>query len=507
MSDEETRRTRGAYGVGGGRRLFDGAYGRADRALDRGQRHVFRVLWFFLPETSVAKQPRFQQVFASRFFSDAGQQALAYGALIAVVRGSGSAVQAALVGVAMLLPPALLGLYGGAVADALPKRVALAAIYNLQAVLCVVIPLVFGTGLTSVLFLVVAVQALAQVSNPTESAVMPLVASEEQLASATSLVSLASHAGAGFGTGILAPVLVRVFSVNVAFYVAGAMLLIAATRVFDLSPPGEVPPEHQLSWRQRPRVNARATVEWLVSQQPAVATMIVVAVLAGTANHVVQTLGPYYVSAVVGVDPADSVYVFAPSSVGLLTALLGGPKLIRWRGERTTALFAMVVTTAMLCLLGLPDVTQPLLDPINPLRLSSLFGAHMGAPLRTAGLLAVPLGFGVALTAIAVNTYINRRVPLAYQGRAFALQGVLKNGSAIVPLLTLGAAASAFGVKPVLIASPFVLLLLAASLVQLSRRFGGHAPRRTLDVVASFWQEPGPEAGGQIADVGCATGG
>jgi len=34
------------------------------------------VLWFFLPETSIAKDARFQQLLASRFFSDAGQQAL-----------------------------------------------------------------------------------------------------------------------------------------------------------------------------------------------------------------------------------------------------------------------------------------------------------------------------------------------------------------------------------------------------------------------------------------------
>ena len=111
-----------------GRRVFDGAYSRADSALDRGQQRVFRLLWFFLPETSIAKEPRFQQVVASRFLSDAGQQALAYGALIAVVRSGGSAFEAALVGVAAVLPPALFGLYGGAVADALPSRVALGVI-------------------------------------------------------------------------------------------------------------------------------------------------------------------------------------------------------------------------------------------------------------------------------------------------------------------------------------------------------------------------------------------
>src|SRR4051794_4488275 len=105
MSERKRRFGRGRRMAAGGRQLFDGAYGRADAFIDAGQRRTFRVLWFFLPETSIAKDLRFQQIFASRFFSDAGQQALTYGALIAVVRGGGSSIEAAVVGAAMLLPP------------------------------------------------------------------------------------------------------------------------------------------------------------------------------------------------------------------------------------------------------------------------------------------------------------------------------------------------------------------------------------------------------------------
>src|SRR5438105_9832536 len=84
-----------------------------------------------------------------------------------------------------------------------------------------------------------------------------------------------------------------------------------------------------------------------------VATMIVVAVLAGTTNLVIQILGPRYVQAVLHVDPADSVYVFAPTPVGLVFALAVAPPLIRWRGERTVALSGFFISTAVLLLLGL----------------------------------------------------------------------------------------------------------------------------------------------------------
>jgi MFS-type transporter involved in bile tolerance (Atg22 family) len=114
----------------------------------------------------------------------------------------------------------------------------------------------------------------------------------------------------------------------------------------------------------------------------------------------------------------------------------------------------------------------------------------LSARLRTASLLAVPLGFGVALANTAVQTYLNRRVPHAMQGRVFALKSMVKHQTAIVPLLSLGAAAEAFGTETVLVAAPFVLLAAAYALIQLSRHYGGHTPRRGLDVLASYWEEP-----------------
>ncbi len=476
-----------------GRRLFDDAYQRADRALDYGQAHVFRLLWFFLPETSIARDLRFQQVLASRFLSDAGQQAVAYGALIAVVRGGGSALDAALVGVAALAPAAVLGLYGGAVADALPKRVALAVVYNLQALLCFLLPGVIGTELIAVLLLVFAVNALGQVSGPTESSVLPVIASDAQLATAASLVNFASSAGTAFGTALLAPVLVRAFGVDTVFYVAGALLLLAASRVFDL-PAHEHEPRGPVPWR--PNVRVRSLVQWLF-RQPAIATMLVVGVLSGTANIVIQTLAPRYVQSVLRVDAADAVYVFAPSAVGLAIALAAAPSIMKLRGERVAALLGFAITCATLVLLGLVDEVRGALDPVNPLHLVNLLGFEMGQRLRTAALLALPLGFGVSLTTTSVQTYLNRRVPLSHQGRAFALQSTLKSGAAVVPLLSLGGAATAFGVEPVLIVAPFALLALAYALIQLSVRFAGLAPPSGLEVVTSFWEEPSEGEGGR----------
>ncbi|HEU0072513.1 MAG TPA: MFS transporter [Dehalococcoidia bacterium] len=474
--------------VARGRRAFDDAYRRAESFLDVGQGHAFRVLWFFLPETSVIHQVRFQAVFASRFFSDAGQQALAYGALVAVVRAGGSALDAALLGVAALLPPALFGLYGGAVADALPRRIALAVIYNAQALLCFAAPGLIGTELGGLMLLLFAVNLLGQVSGPSESAVVPLVASETQLASAASMLSLASSLGTAFGMALLAPILVRVFSVDVVIYFAGAMLLIAASRVFDLPAHASDPEDRLELERVLRKVSYRSTITWF-ARQPAVATMVFVAVLAGTAQIVVQTLAPRYVQAVLEVDAADAVYVFAPSALGLALAVIVTPLLVRRRGERMIALVGFVLVTASLCCFGLvADLTW--IDPANPLRVLTPLGLDLELRLRTAALFALPLGFGLALTSISVQTYINRRVPLASQGRAFALQSSLKNGVAIIPLVALGLAAAEFGVASVLVASPFLLLALAIALLRINRYLAGNDEPGQLMELATYWEEP-----------------
>jgi len=471
--------------MGAGQASVHRAYRRADRMLSRGEQRVFRFLWLFLPETSIARRPRFQYLLASTFFSDAGRDALRYGSLIAVVRQSDSAFPAALIGVASLIPPALFGLYGGIVSDALPKRAALAIVYALQAAICFVVPTVFGTDLQSMLFLVFAINLLGQVSGPSEQSIIPLVASEEELASANALQSLASNLGMAFGAAVFAPVLVRLFGVQAVLFIAGIFLLIATGRIVHVRTQQD---QSKFRW-QRPNVTAGAMLRWLIDQ-PAIATMIMVGVLAGVANVVLQTLAPQYVESVLGLDPANAVYVFAPSAIGLALALFAGPALIRWLGERSVALIGFFVATFVLVLLGL--VRQDIavfIDPINPLRLFTVPGVRMGAPLRTAIFLALPVGFAMSLTTTAVQTYINRRVPLAFQGRTFALQSTLKNASAIVPLLTLGAAASVFRVDTVLVASPFLLLALAFALVRLSVRFGGRAPTSHLDALQTFWEE------------------
>lgn len=470
----------GIVGAAGGRS--------ADRLLDRTQVEVFRFLWLFLPQPRIARDIRFQHLLLSRFLSEGGQQTLMFGALVSVARNGGSALDVALIGIAALLPPTVLALYGGIVADELPKRAALAGAYTGQAILCFAVATFFDTGNLWVLFFFLfAVNALGQVSSPTESAVLPLVANEEELASAASLINLAAAVGQGFATALFAPVLVKQFGVNTVLYLGGVLLLIAASRVFDL-PVGD----RAGQWRLRfppPQLRLRSAVRWLVTH-PAVGTMIVVSVLAGTVNVILVTLAPRYAQAVLHTDPANTAYVFAPGAIGVGIALLSAPWLIARAGERLVAVSALFAAAASLFLLGIIDQVGSVIDPVSPLHIVTVVGPDLNERVRTAGLLAVPLAFGVSLTATSVQTYINRRVPIPLQGRTFALQGSLRNGASIIPLLVLGVAAARFGAGTVLLFSPLLLLAVGYSMVAISFRISGLRAPSQLQVMESFWEEP-----------------
>ena len=433
---------------------------RIDEALDRGQARAFRVLWFWMPAGSVARNPQFQALLASRFLADMAQQALLFGALIATARRGGGAFEAGVLGAAFLLPGVVLGMYGGAVADQLPKRVALGGAYVGMGALTLAIPLTLGGDFLSLLLVLFLVRVLFQVSQPSEASTVPLVASTEELAGATSMLGLVSSAGELIGKALMAPLIVRAFGVNPVTFIAGLLFLLSATRVFDLRPPQRADAPSVAAEPAAPP-STPAALRWLI-ERPVVLLMLVLAGLASTVNVVLGILGPQYVREVLNVDPANALYVFAPAPAGLLAALAAAPLLIRRYGERPVGVAGFALVAVVMTALGL---VAPISATVGRLFVIGIPG--VGQKVEMAALLSIFLGFGVTLAAVATQTFVSRTVPLRMQGRAFALLGVLKDGLAILPLLALGAVASVVGVAAVITVAPAFLLALAVGLDRL----------------------------------------
>lgn len=398
---------------------------------------------------------RLRRLLGSRFLADAGVNALLYGALISVVRDSGSALEAAVVAAASLAPAALLGLWGGSLADRLPRRQALAGGYLAQACLCLLAAIVADAGFPVMVTLIFAVMSIGQVTGPTESAILPQFTDEARLPAATSLLSLVSGIGIAFGTALLAPFIVRLLDVRTLFVVSGALLVLAALPVGGWKPwqrSGDVTAPHV-------SVGALAILRWFLEER-AVGSMMMLLALASVTNVIATALGPRYVQELFDLDPAEAVYVFAPSAVGMLLALAVAPAAVTRLGSRRFAMLGFAFTAVSLLGLGLVDYVATVVDPANPARLLTNF-AHIGRYMRTAGVLAIPLGFGLGAASIAVNSYVSRQVQFEFQGRAFAMLSTLKTGLALLPLLAVGTVADSVGVQPVLVAAPFALLIIA----------------------------------------------
>jgi len=454
---------------------------------------VFRLFWAYLPDTSLLRQFRFQVILTSRFLSEVGQESVLYGALVAATT-TGSAFDAALIGAAKMVPAATLGLYAGAVADALPKRVALGLGYGVQAVLCVVLPLFFGTDLLLLILLTFSISALNQVVGPGENATIPLVASREQIATAASTISLSDAVATGIGMAAVAPVVLKLFGVEVLFYVCAGILAFASIRIFAL------PFDQDISVQQALRkvrlsdqeFSVRKTLRWLMGW-PAISTMIMAGLVVSTLGMIMETLGPTYVKDVLQTDPANAVYVFAPAGLGALLALGGAPYLIRRSSERFATAAGVLVQVVALISLAFIDELAPILAPLSPLRLLEIFGVELSDLILAASFVSLFTGFAAALSSISVQTYINRRVPMLQQGRTFGLQTVLANTVALLPMLLLGAMAALTSMETVLLWAPWVVLLMMGALLVVVNRFSD-SDAGSLSVLSSFWEEDEPVA-------------
>jgi MFS family permease len=444
----------------------------------------------FLPQTSVLRQFRFQLIVVSRFLSEIGQEGVFYGALVTVAR-DGSPFQASVMGAAKLLPGAALGLFGGVVADALPRRVALGLGYLIQAAACVVFPIFLGTGFAMLLTLVLGVSTINQVIGPSEKAVLPLVTGREDMSKAASLMSLSDSIGSGLGTAAVAPIILVAFGVQVLLFVCGAFLIFAAVRILALPVQKNVTVKEALRRLGSTELDLgfRKALSWLMGW-PAIVTIMMVGMVVSVLSNITETLGPTYVDDVLHDDPTRSVYVFAPAGAGALVALAVSPWVVGRVGERVSAAIAVLIMTLALFSMAFMEPLAAVLGGVNPLNVVRLMGLQPSDELLGAAFVSTFTGFAVSMSSVSVQTYLNRRVPVTQQGRVFGLQSVLVNAAALVPMLLLGLLAEATSIQALLFFAPWIVLAGVYGLLGLASRLAHTEKMSRHEISRSFWYEP-----------------
>lgn len=146
--------------------------------------------------------PAFRRLFFGSTVSQLGQQMTNVAVAIQVYDLTGSSFYVGLVGVFALVPLVALGLYGGAIADAVDRRtLALVASAGLWAVsVALAVQAFAGNGSVWVLYACIAVQSgFYAINNPARSAMMPRLLDKELIPAASALNMASFNLGFTFG--------------------------------------------------------------------------------------------------------------------------------------------------------------------------------------------------------------------------------------------------------------------------------------------------------------------
>lgn len=421
----------------------------------------------------VLKHPPVKVLAAARFASKMANSTLSYGVMVFLATAGASQFQVSLASSASYLAALLFGLQGGMLADSAPKRRVLYLAFIIQAGACFVIPILFGTSIGYLLFIIFLTSAFSQIVSPGLKSVVAIVATPAEVATTGALVNVVGSAGSAIGSSLLAPILIKVSSIDVLLYVTGILFLLGALRIRKL-PEAESDGAKSLSenirgmdWKPK-ALSLRYNAEWIGSH-PAVSSMVMIGIFCAALFEGFNSLIPVYVREVLDEDPANSVYIFAPAAIGYLIGAIGGPKLIHMLGERKLAIVSIFLIASGSILLGSIDAVDQFFARFSPLRLlEPIFDVQLSDAILAAGVIAIPTNLGSTAAGQAVQVYINKHVPVYRQGGMFGLQSVQQNAFNLASVFLLGVLATFVGPQYIFVLAPFVVGVLVLSLVRYS---------------------------------------
>lgn len=385
----------------------------------------------------------------ARFVGQVALNAVLYALLITVVEESSSSFASALFVAAFLVPSILLGVPGGALADALPHRLVLTASLLLRAGLSVAF-LLWSDDLALLLLFVVALATVGQAYAPAEAATIPEVASSDAVARANAWSNFVLVGAQALGGVALAPLLLKLFDAR-AVFAFGAMLFIVAAagmvRVHALDPRGRAPsaaPPVSRSW---------LTVGWRVMRDDTlVFRALARLILLGTALKVLVVIAPALTRDVLGIAVENTVFIMAPAAVGSAVGLLAVAPLTRVVAPSTVGRLGFVLFAAGVVALALADPLSEWVERWSAIRLDPIEEITRAPTLVVVVMVdAAYLGAMYAVTSVATRTVFNRRAPRGFQGRVFATYQTVADAVSLAPLLLAGALVDHIGVEVVLL--------------------------------------------------------
>lgn len=327
------------------------------------------------------------------------------------------------VAAAQFLPVMILGLFGGLIADALPKRRTLVATQTVKMVLSFTMFALVVSGSIQV-WMVIVLAALGGLTNvfdmPTRQAFSVEMVGRDDIANAVALNSAMFNGARVIGPAV-AGLTIGAFGIAIAFLIDALSFLaviaaLLAMREAELWSP---PPMNRPGTPGEVMAGVREGLRY-VRATPLVLLAIAGLGLVATFGMNFPVIIPPYAQDVLGSDASGYGFLMTASGIGSLSAAL----IIAFSGQarpRLIVLGGVVVGAAELAM-----------------ALSHAFPISL--------LLMVLVGFGAIAMAATANTTIQLAVPDQLRGRVMSVYVTVFAGSTPVGGLLMGAIASRFSV-------------------------------------------------------------
>jgi len=415
--------------------------------------------------SAIFKNRNFRLLWTSQLFGQSAQNAILF---VQMVMVEGLTRSSGLVGLMVLfynLPSILFSLLSGVVIDRFRKK-SILLFCNISRIFVVAAFIFFrhyarGVGLLTVVYILTFIlSTIGQLSDPAESAMVPLLVPPHQLLTANSVFHLLFNVAQVLGLLFLAPLALKLGGVDGAFATISLTYLITALLLWPIST-HEPQPDPRLAHNMWQNLWDELKAGWqFIIAEKSVLIAICQHALITMLTMIIAVLAPGFAARVLGMQPTDAIYIFFSAGLGMFLVTM-------WTGHlghrfRRDILVAVGLLITGLALLGFTIIAW------NSEATASTIPKPSQQVILQVIAMALMLGAGGTLAIVAAQTIVQERSPIAIRGRVITAEFLFANVSGLLPMLIISGLADFIGIPTVLMGLTTLIIVSALFSLRMS---------------------------------------